>query len=238
MTHIPTSEQIFQSNFSTNVRILNSAKININREINRFLRKGDESSVQIYTNLYLLIYSSWAEASLVKLVHTPFGFSLDEKKDIFKDRDVLNRWKKCVNIAFSKYRKQGSEIPNKKKKIHRMLDDYLKAQGNIRNKIAHGQWNYTLHKNNITFDENAQALVACIDVMQIETWFEILKQIIDIVLGLVDSREHNDNRAHYDFYFEKLSNVQSIIEERRKWTLEDKVSRLKLKPITFNNNSA
>lgn len=230
MTTTTTSEQQFHSDFSKNVTSLEAARKKINAQINDALRKDDSFSVKVYTNLYLLVYSAWTEASLVKLIHTPSGFSLDEKQKILKDQDVINKWKKCVNTAFKKFRKGGSEIPNKKKKIHRMLDDYLKSQAQIRNKIAHGQWVYPLHKNNITQDKEAQTLMDLVEVIQIDTWFEIFGEIVEIVRGLIDSRERNDHLAHYNHYYTRLTNIQEIINARSSWTLADKKRRLQLKP--------
>lgn len=231
MTNIATNEQVFHRDFSKNLVTLNSARKKINMQINMALRKDDSHSVMLYTNIYLLIYTSWSEAALVKLVHTPFGFSESEKKKILKDRDVLNKWTKCVNTAFSKFRKKGSEIPNKKKKIQSLVNDYLKTQGQIRNKIAHGQWEYPLYSHNMSHDPDALVWLKTIDVIQIDTWFEIHKELIEIVRGLIDSREHNNHKAHYNEYFIRLTNIEAIINGRKKWTLEEKKRRLKLKPI-------
>lgn len=231
MTSIKTDEQIFHSEFSKNIVTLDSARRKTNMQINMALRKDDSHGLMIYTNLYLLIYTSWSEAALVKLVHTPFGFSDSEKKKILKDRDVLNKWTKCVNTAFAKFRKQGSEIPNKKKKIKNLVDEYLKTQGQIRNKIAHGQWEYPLYSNNLSHDPDALVWLKTIDVIQIDTWFEIHNELIEIVRGLIDSREHNNHKAHYNDYFTRLANIEKIIDERRKWSLDEKKRRLKLKPI-------
>lgn len=230
MTSVRTKQQQFHSDFSKNTTALEAARKKVNSQINDALRRDDDLSLKIYTNLYLLIYSAWTDSSLVKLVHTPFGFTEDEKKLIFKDKNVLNKWKKCINTAFAKLREKGSEIPNKKKKIHKLLDDYLKSQANIRNKIAHGQWEYPLHENNITHDSEVLVLMGIVDVIQIETWFEIFKEVIQIVCGLIDSRSRNNHIAHYDHYFAKLENIKTIIHERKRYTIADKKTRLKLKP--------
>lgn len=225
-----TPEQQFYSHFNQNVIVLLQARKKINAEINDCLRKDDFSSLKIFTNVYLLIYSAWTEASLVKLIHTPSGFTENEKKSILKDRDVLNKWKKCVDMAFSKFNNKGSEIPNKKKKIRKLLDDYLKTQANIRNKIAHGQWSYPLQKNNIKHDADSGLLLNLIDVIQIDTWFEIFEEVIAVVNGLIDAREKNDHLAHYNHYYYRLANIQQIIDQRKHFTIEEKIKKLKLKP--------
>ncbi|MRT92396.1 hypothetical protein [Ancylomarina sp. 16SWW S1-10-2] len=231
MPNVTTAEQSFHSKFSKNVSQLESARRLVNSQINNALRKNDDHAVKLYTNIYLMVYSSWSEAYLVKLIHTPSGFTEIEKKAILRDRDVLNKWKKCVSTAFSKFRDNGSEIPNKKQRINSLLDEYLKIQANIRNKIAHGQWVYPLYSKNLKHDPDALLYMSMIDVIQIDTWFEILKEIVEIVRGLIDSKPGNNHKAHYNEYFTRLSNIQEIIESRKSWTLDDKRSRLLLKPI-------
>lgn len=236
MSSTISTEQQFHSDLSKNVRVLESARRQINIKINDLLRNGkDEFSLKIQTKVYLLIYSAWTEACLVKLIHTPFGFTLEEKKYILKDKDLLNRWKKCVNTAFLKFNKAGSDLPNKKQKIHKLLDNYLKTQANIRNKIAHGQWEFPLYSNNLTHDAEVLHYIQLVDTIQIDTWFEIFKEICGIVVGLIDARSKNNHRAHYYFYFEKLTKIQNIIDERKSFSLADKKILLQQKPSRSPN---
>ena len=172
MTSI-TSEQQFHKNFSKNLAILKSARKEINIQINDALRRDDSHSLKIYTNIYLLIYASWTEALLVRLIHTPSGFTDEEKAKILKDKNVLNKWGKCINTAFSKFKKSGSEIPNKKRQIKKLIHSYIGTQANIRNKIAHGQWEYPLFSKNMSHNPEILIYMKSIDVIQIDTWFEI-----------------------------------------------------------------
>lgn len=87
----------------------------------------------------------------------------------------------------------------------------------------------------MSHDPDALVLLKSIDVIQIDTWFEIHKELIEIVRGLIDSREYNNHKAHYNNYFTSLINIQNLINERRKWTLEEKKRRLNLKPIKQND---
>jgi hypothetical protein len=225
-----TPDQQFHKNFKKNLSILESARKEINSSINDALRRDDDHSLKIYTNLYLLIYTSWTEALLVKLVHTPSGFSDDEKSKILKDKNILNKWDKCLNTAFKKIIKSGSEIPNKKKKIKKLIDNYIRTQANIRNKIAHGQWEYPLYSKNMSHDPEILIYMKSIDVIQIDTWFEIFSEISEIIRGLIDSREKNNHLAHYNQYYNKLVNIQTIIDKRKGWNIEEKRRKLKLKP--------
>src|SRR5688572_26741066 len=140
MTQVTTPEQQFHSQLSENVRFLERARKRINTEINSYLRKGDMASVHLFTNIYALLYFSWTEAYLVKLVHTPNGFSSAEKTFILDNRDIIVKWTKCIDTSFDKFRHFDPTIPDQSVKIHNLVDEYLNTQAKLRNKIAHGQW--------------------------------------------------------------------------------------------------
>jgi len=228
-----TAEEIFHSEFSQNVKNLEFVRKKINSQINLFLRKDDDYSVKVYTKIYALLYFAWTEANLVKLVHTPYGFTQDEKKLILKPKDVIEKWKRCISTAFSKFKNKGSEIPNKKQKIGKLIKSYLDTQAKIRNKIAHGQWINPLQSNNMIFDAEIKIQMELLTVIEIDTWFDIAKEFIEIVRGLIDARPRNNLIAHYNEYYQRLVNIQNIIEQRRTWTIEEKKRKLKLKPIRF-----
>ena len=227
----PTEEEKFHHEFSTNVRALESARKKVNSQINMFLRKDDDFSVYLYTKIYALLYFAWTEANLVKLVHTPYGFDLAEKKFILKDRDVIVKWKRCISTAFKKFKIEGSDIPNKKLQINRLIKNYLDTQAKIRNKVAHGQWINPLFSNNLSFDPDIKIQMELITVIEIDLWFEIAKELIEIVRGLIDAKHRNNLIAHYNEYYTRLSSIQNIIDERKKWTIDEKKRKLKLKPI-------
>ncbi|MBN8681646.1 MAG: hypothetical protein J0L99_03305 [Chitinophagales bacterium] len=236
------AEQQFHQDFNQNVKALESARKNLNQRINHCLRKSDFDSLRIYTKLYALLYCAWAEANLVKIVHTPFGFSEDEKKHILQPRDVVEKWIRCMNTAFAKFKQRtnSSEIPNKKRKINKLIKQYIETPRELRNKIAHGQWEFPLESNNIKPATDVKISLDTIDIIQIDIWFDVSKSLSNIVLGLVDARNTTNNqgyKAHYHFYEEHLSNIETILKERQKWTIHSKIDRLQQKPIPTGINS-
>jgi hypothetical protein len=234
MTQITTQDQRFHSEISENVRLLERARKRINTEINSYLRKDDMESVRLFTNIYALLYFSWTETYLVKLVHTPNGFTPSEKTHVLNNRDIIIKWEKCIDTAFNKLIHHDPTIPNQSEKIHKLVDDYLNTQAKIRNKIAHGQWANPLFSNNLSLDPDMKILMGLVDVIQIDLWFEIVKQLALIVNGVIDAKVHNNFIAHYNHYINRLTSIQNIITERSKWTLEDKQNRLKLKAFKTN----
>lgn len=238
-THV---EQQFQQDFNRNVKALESARKNLNQRINHSLRKSDFNSLKVYTKLYALLYCAWAEANLVKIVHTPFGFSEDEKKHILQPRDIVEKWVRCINTSFAKFKQRtnASEIPNKKRKINKLVKQYIETPRELRNKIAHGQWEFPLESNNIKPASEVKISLDTIDFIQIDIWFDVSKCLSNIVLGLVDARNTINNqgyKAHYHFYDKHLSNIEAILSERQKWTIQSKIDRLRLKPIRTEMNS-
>ena len=234
MTQITTQDQQFHSEISENVRVLEKARKRINSEINSYLRKDDMESVRLFTNIYALLYFSWTEAYLVKLVHTPNGFSQTEKEFVLNNRDIIVKWQKCIDTAFIKLTHHDSTIPNQSAKIHTLVEAYLNTQAKIRNKIAHGQWANPLFSSNLRLDPDMKILMGLVDVIQIDLWFEVIKELALIVNGVIDARIHNNFLAHYNRYLNRLASIQNLVITRSKWTLEDKQNRLKLKAFKTN----
>ena len=146
-----------------------------------------------------------------------------------------------MNTAFDKFnqRANASEIPDKKRKIDKLIKLYIKTPSEIRNKIAHGQWEFPLESNNIKPAEDVKIYLDLIDTIQIDTWFEVSKCLSNIVLGLIDSKNTETNqgyKAHYYFYEEHLANIENILSERRNWTTQSKMAELSKKPIRITNN--
>ena len=85
-----------------NVRMLNQARKQINKAINYALRKGDIVSSQVQTRILALVFCAWVEANFSKVIHTPYGFTLDEISQIkraYQRPNLETGWKKCIELG-------------------------------------------------------------------------------------------------------------------------------------------
>ena len=68
---------IFQAQVA-NVRSLRSAMRQAHRSINEGLRDRNQPKIDAFTRAYALMFCAWAEANFSKVLHTPYGFEIDE----------------------------------------------------------------------------------------------------------------------------------------------------------------
>jgi len=138
---------IFQAQ-TKNVRALHQAWKQINRQINASLLNNDNVSREINTKLLAVIYCALAEAVFSKLIHTPYGLTLNEIDQIKKvgKRGVKFGWTKCAELAVRRVDgAKPNHPPNALQKLRTLIDKFIYDPSLIRNKLAHGQWRVALN---------------------------------------------------------------------------------------------
>ena len=223
------SLKIFQAQ-TRNVRSLNQAITQINRAINHSLRASDTTSANVQTKILALVFSAWAEARFSKLIHTPYGFKLNEIRQIkiIQKRYGLEQgWEKCLQLALRKVSpvSKGSEIPNKRQAISRIIKTYIIEPSLLRNKIAHGQWRVALNRDNDAENPEFTAKLEKLDVIAVTIWLKSYEFLARIIEDLIES----PTRAFRRDYWLHLSQLEDFLDIASQWTLEDKIKTLKLK---------
>lgn len=229
-----TRLQVYQAQ-TENVKALNQVRIQINRTINYALRRGDVVSTQVQTKMFALIFCVWVEANFSKLIHTPYGFTLQEIsqiKNIYKVDGLEAGWKKCIELALRKvYRSRKSNyIPNINRKLSTIVDDYIVAPSLIRNKIAHGQWKIALNRENTAVNNDITNKLSNLDVVDISIWFKVHQHLSSIVEILIES----PNKGFHRNYWKEIDDLENFLQESKNMSIEEKIKRLKRKPIRRN----
>ena len=225
------SLRVFQAQ-TENVRSLDHAIKQIKRAINRSLRVGDFASATVQTKILALTFSAWAEARFSKLIHTPHGFDLDEIAQIktIQERFGLERaWEKCLELALLKISAsgKGSEIPNKRQQISRIIKAYIIEPSLLRNKLAHGQWRVALNRENNAENPEFTARLNSLDTISVSIWLEAYEFLSRIIEDLIES----PNKAFRRDYWLHLSKLETFLDKAKNWSLEGKVESLKRKPV-------
>lgn len=215
-----------------NVRTLKLAIHHLNRSINYDLRSGDRVSVSVHTKVLALTFSAWAEARFSQLIHTPHGFTLDEIAQIktaHQQHGLESGWRRCLDLALRKVSgsSKGSEIPNKRQKIWEIIMTYIIEPSLLRNKIAHGQWQEALNRNNDARNQDFTDKLNDLNVITITIWIKAYEYIAKIIEDLIES----PNRAFRRDYWLHLTELENFLEKSKQWTLESKIQKLKHKPV-------
>ncbi len=220
--------KFFQA-YVINVRDLLSAETEIRRTINRSLKTGKELTVSVQTKIYALIYSTYSEASFMKLILTPYGFEQKFIDEILKQESIQEKWLKCLDLAFLKFSKQakGSEVPNKILEIKRIIQKFIVDPSVIRNKIAHGQLTIALNNKNTSLNPIITNQLDNLNFVTIYRWFEINKQLCSIIEDLIESPD----KAHHNYYFLKYQSLEAFITKTDSWTVETKLKTKSMRKI-------
>lgn len=214
-----------------NVQEIDKVRKQINRAINAALKRGDNTAAQALTKTMALVFCTWVEANFLKVIHTPYGFSLDEIQQIKKENKehgVGKGWEKCVELGTRKAskRKNSNYVPNIRLELERLIKKYIVEPSQLRNKIAHGQWTIALNRDNTAENEKLTSSLAALDIVTISKWFKVHGHISQIIESLIES----PNKAFHRDYWVEIEKLKEFIAEAENWSIEQKVSNLKQKP--------
>lgn len=134
------------------------------------------------------------------------------------ERNLEQKWLKCVDFAFNKLNTTNlGEVANKKQTLHRLLQEYIIDPSQIRNKVAHGQWVYCLNNECTKVNHDTTALMANLDFVKIEKYFCIYDKFHQCILDLLIS-----HRTHYRDYYQIITELQDYVDSTKSWSLETK----------------
>ena len=224
----------FYQAYVINVRDFIIAEKETRRIINRTLKTRKATTVDVLTKVYALLYSTFSEASFMKMILTPHGFDQNYVNEILKQGSVQEKWLKCLEIAFLHFNNnsKGSEIPNKFLEIKRIIQKYIVDPSILRNKIAHGQLTIALNSKITNLNPSITAQLENIDFVTIYRWFEINKQLCAIIEDLIESPDI----AHYKYYYSKFQVLESFISKSDSWSVTTKMQTKSMqKKVVYSN---
>lgn len=216
------AEDIFRA-CTENAKDLKKQRKRLLALANRAIREKNDADLNSLTKLYALLYSAYAEVSLLKLIHTPNAFGDSEIAQIENGRNLEEKWKKCVELAFKKLNTDANlgEIANKKQTLTRIQNEYIIAPSQIRNKVAHGQWIVCLNNDCSHINVDATAEMKRLDFVKIDRLFSIYERFQQCILDLAISQ-----RTHYRDYYVIITNLDEYIDSTRDWSLETKKQKI------------
>lgn len=213
-----------------NIKDLRKHRNRLNSLFNRAIREKNDADMQTFTKLYALLYSAYAEVSLVKLINTPNAFSDAEIDQILKARNLEEKWVKCSELAFQRINTNANlgEIAYKKLTLERICKQYIIDPSQIRNKVAHGQWSLCLNNDCTSINNDTTTRMQQIDFVKIDRLFSIYEKYHQCLLDLMISP-----RTHYRDYYQIITDLEVFVEETSNWSLETKKKiNLKLRKIS------
>lgn len=223
---------------SENVRELWKVKSSLTKDINYYVRRGDDYQIKIKTKFLSLLYSAWSEAQFIQIVFTPNGFSYSEINRILnykKKNGISQAWDLMLTDAMRKVGNTTTrgDVANRLQKLKKLTKQYISEPSELRNKIAHGEWVNALNSKITSKNETISLQLSQLDPVEIEKRFEVHQFLGYIVRDLVQSPKSGFHRN----YWTNIINLEDYLEKTKTWNLETKRTKLILKPIQRNNHA-
>lgn len=219
--------EIFQAQIE-NLKYLEKVWKHINRAINEGYRTENKTLIEINTKLLIQIYCAYAESTLSKLIHTPYGLTSVEISQIKKigKNNTIKAWKKCLELSIRKVSgNKSNHKPNVIKKIHHIIDTYIQDPSLLRNKIAHGQWKKALNSTNTDLNNDLTTTldsINIIDLYKYKTAFLYISKIIEDIIESPNKAHRRQYWIHIEDYEKKLIEINAMTIEAKKLALKKK----------------
>ncbi|MHA3977360.1 hypothetical protein ACW9UR_06735 [Halovulum sp. GXIMD14794] len=218
---------VFQAQVE-NVRSLKVSMRQLHRSVNEALRSNDAARVSTFTKTYALLFCAWAESNFSKVLHTPYGFEIDEIQQVKNEKSngISAAWKKAVELGLRHLdAKRGSFRPNAQKKLYEVIDTHVFDPSLLRNKLAHGQWVFALNRDNDAVQDDLTRRIDELDIVKVGSWVRGHELMADTVETLIESPKNAFMRDWYHY----VVDIEKALAESEQRTLEDHVARLKAK---------
>lgn len=208
---------------SANYARINDAIKRIELQVRRAVATEDRKTLKALLPLYGLLIGASAETHLLKILFEPGAFDQVQRGWVLEERIHLDRWKRLLDIAFRTHHGLNPKTPLTKdtlpirdfhiyEELRGLLDNELKIVIEMRNKLAHGQWEYPLddelsdvlaHKKKLLNQENLLSL-------------KFKRTIIANLLAMIRDLAVSKRTLHRDFgvYYSRLRNASRNLGRR------------------------
>jgi len=139
-----------------NLHAVDSAFSHNKRLAHEAIARNELGTLKSLTSIQTLLLGVYGEARLSKLLYELSGFSPDERIAVKQGGALIERWSKAIDIAFCKHYAVlmpalTTSLPFTARarylELRRMLETDLAPAFELRNKIAHGQWEWPFVSN-------------------------------------------------------------------------------------------
>jgi hypothetical protein len=220
--------RVFQAQ-TANVRELNSAWVHLKRSIHPQLLSGNEKGVEVHTRLLALTYCAWTEALFSKLIHTPYGFDLDEIDQIkteARTNGVTAGWRRCLTLAIRHVEgERAGHLANVTQSVNRLIDRYIESPSLVRNKIAHGQVVIALNRDNTDVNYDLTSEIEQLNIVALDRHKYACQGMADIVEAIIESPQKGAMRD----YWTLTQQVTDHLTETEGHSIETKIALLREK---------
>lgn len=225
---VATPEQLYKAHVR-NLRAVDVAFERVVREMNSSLARSDEKTSNALLKTSMLLLGGWAENRLRKLTYEPNGFSELERNRIQGATSQLDSWTAALEIGFRKrhgisHASLAVSLPLTPRSYYIALTSVLNTELRpiieVRNKLAHGQWDRALNGENNDFSAVHNQQINSENAHSVKCKRRILESMAQIIHDLV-AGNHAFERD-FDRHYQKFETAKRDIITRscQSWLLQ------------------
>jgi hypothetical protein len=153
VTKVLTPERLYRFHVA-NLRAVTAGLDDVHSAARALIARGRMESIPTQVRLCAFLLGAWSESRLLKLLYEPNAFSEAERVGVLAKK-ALDRWHAVLQVAYRRhYRIPRAKLAppalpvtaaERYRTLRSVLDDDLSAVITLRNKLAHGQWQYPLN---------------------------------------------------------------------------------------------
>lgn len=192
-----SNEDIFSYHVD-NLRRVETALTQVARKVKLAIKQEDQTALKTFKPLYILLCGVWSETRFKKLIYES---SVDDqfRQEVNSERTQLEKWYTLVKKSFKKHYNIPSRneitkqsLPfsafTKYEEINEILEDRLKPIIELRNNLAHGEWEYPLNSVGDDVVGEKYRLINRDNYLNFHFRYKILTHLCDIIHDLVVSK--------------------------------------------------
>lgn len=202
---------------TSNVKELEAAWSQLTRSVNLSIRKGDAKGERALTKCLALLLCAWSEATFSKLIHTPHGFDLHEIEQVKAAQmdGIGAAWKRCIDLGLRRcdLSVPGSFAPNVSQRMKRMVDQHVFDISLVRNKLAHGQWEKALNRENTAENQDASKRIESLSLVSLQNTKVAQEHLAAMIETLIESPQ----RTFVGGFYGMLDAFEGDLSRRETW---------------------
>ena len=202
---------------------MEAALARIARTVRQSIAEGDANAQKAFLPLYMLLLGAWAESRLNKVLYEPQAFTDGERQQIKSGRTHLDKWLNVVELGFRRhYHVPHAELSRmtlpfsaaaRYSEIVNLLNTDLKVVIELRNKLAHGQWEYPLVTDGNDVSSDLKKLMLAENLLSLQFKKSLISAVLNIVNDLAVSPPTFER--DFDNHYRLIVETRRSLEMRR-----------------------
>jgi hypothetical protein len=220
-----------------NLRSVKRAVASLEHPLKNAVSRQHQNEEDALTKLYALLVAAKLECRLQKLLYQPDGFDESLRAQVLAEDTQLDRWLRAIAVAFQfQYNVRALSEETLKftawsqyRELTKLVQEDLRPIIELRNKLAHGQWEYSLNSTGTGVAQDQMRDLKTLNFTRIRLQSALADYICDDIHELVvarDARARNFDQ-HYNRILETRRNLEVQSHERWSEMMRRKYRRVK-----------